>query len=371
MTDERENKPSASSFDRYVHCPGSWALSKHAPPQDESDDAAFGTAVHDYIEHLANAKAIATTEAVVECAERCLGIEREAQGNIGVERIAFQSREERLWSEGRSFSGKADRAVAFIDDAGETCFWIHDHKTGRGKVDTAATNWQLRALAALAVMNYPEIQRCYVSVGGPYQDPKLTIAIYNRSDLELAASDCEIVVANLKDPHAPRNPGNHCQFCPAKESICPEQQGVASALPIRLAGALSVATKENMAVAAQKLSNDDLGALMAQYRVREWANKAIYDEAKRRIQAGESVHGCKLVPGDTREKINDTMALFGRIQDLTTPEEFCKFTSITKKSLTDLLKSKGLKGKELTDKIKTVLDGITTKTECAPSLEVE
>lgn len=369
MSDEREHKPSASSFDRYVHCPGSWALCKHAPPQEESEDAAFGTVVHDYIAGDIAAAQNPPAE-VVECAEKCIRIESEAQERIGAIRIISSFRERRLWAENRAWSGKADRMMLFADDAGEVACWIHDHKTGRGAVDTAATNWQLRALAALAVMNYPDVQTCYVSVGGPYQDPKLTIAIYNRSDLELAASDCEIVVANQKDPNAPRTPGNHCQFCPAK-AICPEHQGPASALPIRLAGALSVATKENMAVAAQKLSNDELGALMAQYRIREWANKAIYDEAKRRVKAGEAVPGCKLVSGDTREKITDTMALFSRVQDLTTPEEFCKFTSITKKSLTDLLKTRGFKGKELTEKVKNVIDGITTKTECEPSLEVE
>ena len=45
MSDERKNLPSASSMERYMLCPGSWAAEKGQPEQ-ASSDADSGNRIH-------------------------------------------------------------------------------------------------------------------------------------------------------------------------------------------------------------------------------------------------------------------------------------------------------------------------------------
>jgi hypothetical protein len=360
MTDEREGKPSASNFDRYAACPGSWELSKHAPPQVEEEWTKDGTIVHDLLAGIDRPDA---TEEHKETAEKCKAIEDEARKTIGVPPIADEWRERRWWDPGM-FSGKADLTVGWKDDNGFH-LWIHDHKTGRADVDPAPTNHQLRALVAASADDEVEF---YVSVGGPHQSKRLSIARYDKAAIQQAKEESAAIVERLTTHKDEFRTGDHCRYCPAKP-ICPTIQGLAVMAPQILSGASAVPTKETMAEVAQSLSNERLATLMEGYKVREWANEAIFAEMRRRLTAGEVIPGWILEPGEVRESIVDTPGLYGRMQTFVQPDEFCRAAKFSKESVKKLAREKlGLKGKALDAKVKELVDGLTLAKECKPSV---
>lgn len=137
----------------------------------------------------------------------------------------------------------------------------------------------------------------------------------------------------------------------------------------RLSGEPLAPTKENIAQAAQSLSNGDLGALMEDYWRREWANEAIIAEVRRRLEAGEAVEGFCLEPNAPKTNIVDVMGLYARLQEKVSQEQFCRATSITKTALEPLVKEAyGVKGKELKQKMGELLEGLTEETPTKSSV---
>ena len=364
MNDSRRGRPSCSALERLYHCPGSWALSKVAPPQETSDDAASGNRIHAVLAGQAEENTLNDDE--LWCKNRCLELRDEALKACGITEPELVLMEDRFWLDSE-LSGQADYLAI-----GQGKCLIVDYKTGRNDTVIAKDNRQLAGLVACASWEFadPRIQSFYVAIVAPYQQEKLTMAAYIGEDAVLGAKDEALsILWEAEKDNAPRKAGDHCHYCPAL-AICPEAQGRPRAALIRLSGELSAATKENVAEAAQKLPIGDLASLMDEYHLRQWANEAIIAEVKRRLKAGEDVPGYALESGPPREKIVDSMSLYARLAPHgVTDVEFCKAVTVTKEALENLTRSKtGLKGRPLKDKLRELCDGITESKTPEPSV---
>jgi hypothetical protein len=135
--------------------------------------------------------------------------------------VFLLNREERLWlHEGLEpiHSGRYDVAYETLD---RKRMLVIDGKTGRGLVESAEVNDQLRELVALARHNYPEIEEFTVALLQPNVARRVDIAAYDWIEAELALRLLRFHLADIRDPYHARNPGPYCHFCPAALH-CPE-----------------------------------------------------------------------------------------------------------------------------------------------------
>ena len=220
-TNERGDLPSASNAARYASCPGSHRACIGLP-DTTSEDAARGDRIHAWLEGMANGTIpppLADPEER-DVAERCLRQSGELiREHVGVE--CERLVEKRLWDSFRTWSGKADLVVIDLDGRAI----VIDFKTGRGDVETAEGNLQLRALAVL-VADLPKtsIDSVTVAIVQPLAGPP-SVCMYGRASLDLAFLEIYEIMAKANATNQPRNPGPWCQYCRAAGTDrCPESK---------------------------------------------------------------------------------------------------------------------------------------------------
>lgn len=211
MTDVRRNKPSASGVERLSLCPGSWNLCQSLPPEtaSESEDAASGTRIHAAL-CGENSERLSDDDLTTFLA--CKDLEIQARMRVlGVEASETVTREKRLWL-GDSFSGQYD----FLAISGNKAVLL-DYKTGRGEVESAEGNLQLRALACLVAKEHPELDEITVGIIQPWASPQLSLCRYGRGDLLAAEMELLQILDCADDPDAKRIPGEkQCRWCRGK-----------------------------------------------------------------------------------------------------------------------------------------------------------
>ncbi len=111
------------------------------------------------------------------------------------------------------FSGKYD--VAYADFGFHTAA-IFDHKTGRLEVDAAERNLQMRDLAALWHSNFPRTETLDVIIIQPRITHEPSICRYETRELDQALDLLKLNLTQIADLDAPRTPGHHCKYCPAR-----------------------------------------------------------------------------------------------------------------------------------------------------------
>ena len=160
-TDVREGRPSASGFERLVLCPGSWLAEQacRVEGEPESEAAAMGTRLHAHMEHGTLPEDPVEAEAVQWCRDTEVMLKGRYLGSGEIEFL----REYRWWSADHRFSGQAD-AVFFCGSK----MLVLDYKFGRHAVASAAANYQLYALAALAFELYPNVEEVYAGILQPF-----------------------------------------------------------------------------------------------------------------------------------------------------------------------------------------------------------
>lgn len=226
MTDEREGKLSASSANIVYHCPGApalWKTLNHTEP--ESEIAAAGTRMHEAMETGStdvledhNEERVVETMAALEkeSADKWLG------GLGSVAKLPPAFREFRLWivnrkTQERLVSAKLDVHWVAIEQKAALAL---DYKSGFLDVTEAERNVQTRIQALTLWHEYPFLDKIRVGIvqGRTY---KLDEADYDRDTLEMAEKELRWHLWMSEQKDAPRIPGKHCRYCPAK-AFCHE-----------------------------------------------------------------------------------------------------------------------------------------------------
>lgn len=362
MSDERRNRPSASGMERLALCPGSWNLESTLPPEPESEDAASGTRIHAALagENVTlSHEERDTLEIIKRLEEEAIQIAFEGQAP----RSLF--REERMWF-GDKFSGKPDVYATLHAHK-----LILDAKTGRNETPIAANNIQLRALAVLAdYVTWNLSDSITVGILAPWQENRITLARYDRANLDAAREEILGVLKRAEDPNAPRVPSiEACRYCRAR-GVCPEARAVALALPVAETPELPTPTRTPEALAAA-LTGDELSACLTRGRLFDRIHEAIRDEAKRRMTAGETIPGWTLKPGTKRTTITDPQAVFQRFAALGgTAEQFMGAVKVTNGKLESAVRDvTGAKGVGLKQTMAALVEGASEEKETSPSLE--
>jgi hypothetical protein len=355
MSDDRGDLPSASNAHRYAACPGSHRACIGLP-DTTSEDAARGDRIHAWLQADRAPGSVTSYDLdgeELDVAERC---KRQADELIEQHIGTPQDRlvETRLWDPSRTWSGKADLVV--IDAEGRAL--VIDYKTGRGDVEEAVGNLQLRALAVLLCIRYM-VDVVTVAIVQPLAGPP-SVCRYETWDLDKASAEIDEIMAKANATNQPRNPGPWCQYCRAAGTDrCPESR----------ANLVTVAATQ-----ASPALTTDLGRWLDAADAAEEAIANLRAQAKAILQAGGEVPGWTLKPGRFTESISDPELVAGRFGMLHKDGEearkaFLRTVSVGKGKLEEeVAKVTGEKGKALDARIASLLDRATESKLSAPSL---
>ena len=355
MSDEREGRPSASGMERLALCPGSWNASKGIE-KTSSEHAVRGNRIHSLIagEDVENHTA-EETDIANQC-ERLAGIIVLQHMARPMEDCTEVWRESRIWTRSGNeplWSGKPDLVVIYGKRA-----VIIDFKTGRGEVEHAANNKQIRALAVLIDGCFVgKLDSILVAIVQPLASQSMSLCDYTKADIELARTEIENTVRNAMKPDAKRVAGEaQCRYCPAK-ARCPEAGEVLTEVA-------------NVQPIVTMLSSSELGDLLSKCKQAEDVVDALREEAKNRLEEGVAVEGWELKAGATRETITNPEAVFFRFSEKGgNIEQFMATITVNKAKLSDAYKGvTGTKGKELEVLLDILLDGCTESKTNSPSL---
>ena len=365
MSDERSGLPSASAASRYAACLGSYDLERQVAEVESSGDAAIGNRIHAALA-LETVSNLTTDETWIidRCREQELELVKQTFGEI--ETNCF--REKRLWSldadGNRLWSGKPD-VIYTVNDDGMLYGLIIDYKSGRGSVENAAENLQLRCLVALLDESWGfTMDRITVAIIQPLAG-YASVSSYYHQDIHDAIVESSELMSSVKKRGQPRTPSESaCKYCKGKP-YCSEARELAVAPP--LTNAPAGITPD--AIAAT-LTNQTLAAFLDRAAQAEAVIEACRSEARRRLGEGDSIEGWTLKEGAVRESIKDTETVYLRfIEGGGTYENIMPAITLNKTKLKEALKSATqTKGKELEAKLDQLLDGCTESKAGQPTL---
>lgn len=359
MSDERHGLPSASSAHRYAACPGSFLLEQSIQRPDISgSDAQVGNRIHGYLA----GEGIALNEEEAKLAIDCRLQEVELAKVVFPFQDRLQAmREKRLWEFDdnllRSWSGKPD--VVYHD--GNRALVI-DYKTGRGDVQHATGNVQLRALAVLAQNSYGPFNEVTVAIIQPLTGEPTTCT-YGADDLVRASSEMTRLMDEIRKSGQPRNPSTEaCKYCKAKE-VCPEVRGIVESLP-------ALAPRDGVQII---MTPEQIAEFLEKAPLAEAVIESVRAKARRMLEVGQTVPGWKLKPGTIRETITNPELAFSRFMDAGgTQAQFVGAITVAKTKFKDAVKTAtGRKGKDLDGFVEIMLEGCTESKQTAPSLVQE
>lgn len=355
MNDERNGLPSASSMERYQLCPGSY-MAERGLPEATSEDAETGNRIHAVLAGETVTPPLTddeerTMEACRRQATALLDTLLPHRDEMHVER--------RYWW-GKQWSGKPD-VVAFDTAQGHAV--VIDYKTGRGDVTEAAGNMQLRALAVLvSAEHWPE--RVTVAIVQPLAGA-VSVCEYGPDELMKAHEEVTGIVSAIHWPEASRRPSSKaCQYCKAK-ATCPEARKASLQMPMA-----NIPQGTTPSAIAATLTSETLSDFLSRAEFAAKVIEACRDEAKSRMESGETVPGWTLKPGAERETITDPTTVYNRASAVgVNSEAFMACVSVTKGKLKDAVKAAtGDKGKALDARMESILAGCTETKQAAPSL---
>jgi hypothetical protein len=362
--DERRNLPSASAASRYAACLGSFDLERQVAEVESTTDAAIGNRIHAALA-LETVNDLTTDETWI--IDRCREQEAELVKATFGDAEANCFREKRLWSLDKDgnklWSGKPD-VIYTVSDNGMLYGLIIDYKSGRGSVENAAENLQLRCLVALLDESWGfTLDRITVAIIQPLAGPP-SVAVYESSDIHSAILESNGLMKEIQKVGQPRTPFEAaCKYCKGKP-YCKEARELAVAPP--LADAPAGITPD--AIAAT-LTNSTLAAFLDRAAQAEAVIEACRSEARRRLSEGDAIEGWTLKDGAVRESITNSEMVASRFLELGTYEQLTPAISINKTKLKDAVKTAtGTKGRELEAKLAALLDGCTESKAGQPTL---
>lgn len=240
----RKPRTSASSFSRTAACPGSAALPHIG--EESGDAAAKGTVIHKFLEDCVNkgrdeALRIVPEEHFSAC--ESINLSELPAGNAAsyATEVAFAYN----WRTGtarllpdvqnRNYGALTDDEIpGTVDIVGltEPAAIIWDYKTGRGHVDPAESNWQLKILGVAAAAAYGK-DEAHVGIIRVWDKVNHFMSAHlDMFELEKAKKDIENVMLDaikaVEDVDAGRVPqlniGLQCEYCPCMR-VCPAVTG--------------------------------------------------------------------------------------------------------------------------------------------------
>jgi len=190
---------------------------------------------------------------------------------------------------------------------------IIDWKFGWLPVPRAEFNLQLRSYAVLA-----QDERVYVAIGQPRAsyNERMTLAVYNATDLVASRAQLLKIDKDTKDPNAPLLAGEaQCRYCKAK-MICPAFKAAYTQGLVPLGTFDQADSKaKRLGIVEARLSSvtdDQIGAMMEATKLVEFIYEPLMDEARRRISAGQ-MDGYKLGKAFERRKITNSQQAVSRL----------------------------------------------------------
>lgn len=362
--DERRNLPSASAASRYAACLGSWDLERQVAEVESTTDAAIGNRIHAALA-LETVNDLTTDETWIidRCREQELELVKQTFGDADTNCF----REKRLWSLDKDgnklWSGKPD-VIYTAQFRGNQWGLIIDYKSGRGTVENAAENLQLRCLVALLDESWGfTLDRITVAIIQPLAGPP-SVAVYESSDIYSAILESNGLMKEIQKVGQPRTPSESaCKYCKGKP-YCKEARELAVAPP--LADAPAGITPD--AIAAT-LTNQTLAAFLDRAAQAEAVIEACRSEARRRLGEGDAIEGWTLKGGAVRESITNSEMVASRFLELGTYEQLAPAIALNKAKLKEAIKTAtGFKGQQLTAKLDALLDGCTESKAGQPTL---
>lgn len=352
-------------MERYILCPGSFLLEKETPQElllGSTSYSLHGTKLAHLVERLLRQgvdfsnpehKQIAETELAIvepdetkrsgflEESERMIGYTKEALDRIG---LSFNDTnniflvENRLWSTGNAWSGKADITVL---NSTKKILCVVDHKSGWLRVQDAEENHQIRANVALASNTYipiADVKNWYAY--GIIVQPNLgsihrNIAVFSGAEITHLIGQYNAIVHKITAPGWVR-PFNvspkACHYCPARRNCDAIQDLYRKVALLEVKPATHQEALDLVAVCKLVTKDYEDGA------------RAALDKDP------NSVPGWKLVPGNKVVKVKNAALAFTTIRDFVKPEEYLGCCTVGLGKLTDVFsKNAGLpktKGKE-------------------------
>lgn len=357
-TDVRMGLPSASGMERLINCPGSYLAEQSAPPSEDSPWSAEGTLLHAV---LAYERPYADlTEEQQQLVDRIRAIE-----DMLVVKLGFDApgtavlREQREWYRDslgkRLWSGQAD--VIRLDTRKRAL--VIDYKTGRGDVESAEGNYQMRALAVLTA-EHNEVDEVLVAIVQPFATSDPVVVRYTTAHLDQAETETLVAIERSKDPEAPRVAGDHCKYCRALAGCPAAQQSVTD-----LATEAFAWTKE----ALPTFTGEQLAELLPKVKLAKRVCDAVEERAKAFIDAGNEIPGWYLKPGAVRREISDASAAFELLSDILDQSAFVACCSVAVGKLETAVKaSTGSKATEAKELVNGRLAEVIVEKRNAPSL---
>ena len=299
--DERGNLPSASAASRYAACLGSFDLERQVAEVESTTDAAIGNRIHAALA-LETVNDLTTDETWI--IDRCREQEAELVANTfgGYETNCF--REKRLWSldadGNRLWSGKPD-VIYTAEVQGNQWGLIIDYKSGRGAVEDASQNLQLRCLVALLDESWGfTMDRITVAIIQPLAGYP-SVSSYQHQDIHDAIVESSELMSSVKKLGQPRTPSEAaCKYCKGKP-YCSEARELAFAPPLS-----NVPVGTTPDAIASTLTNQTLAAFLDRAAQAEAVIEACRSEARRRLAEGDAIEGWTLKDGSVRESITDS-----------------------------------------------------------------
>jgi Protein of unknown function (DUF2800) len=357
--DERQGRPSPSSWRRYELCAGAWQLEQEARQlgqlaHQDSPAARRGTLIHAYLagEVDEDGKEIKLDENEQRTADFLQERAAEQVTRIFGNEPTVQLIEKRLWDPQHRFSGQFDRCIYT-----STVALVQDFKTGWSEPDPADQNSQMKVLAVLVGLNLPRTLRKVIVqvISGPFG---VTEDTYDYPALAKAYESIMATLRAIQDPFAPLSPSpDACRYCPAI-NIC---QAVQDKRPALLKIQWTALPDCNEA-AAELLSTVEvlakhLEAIRAYYQTRMEENP------------NYQIPGWGLVPGAVRREVTDWEAARRRLGEWLELEDIEGAANYRLGDLERALGKKfGLRGKELKERMNTILEGLVEERSNAASL---
>jgi hypothetical protein len=343
---------------------GSWQLERQVAEIESSGDAATGNRIHSALamEPVSNLTADETY-----IIDRCREQEAELVANTfgGYETNCF--REKRLWcldAEGnRLWSGKPD-VIYTAEVDGNQWGLIIDYKSGRGAVEDASQNLQLRCLVALLDESWGfTMDRITVAIIQPLAGYP-SVSNYQHQDIHDAIVEASELMSSVKKLGQPRTPSEAaCKYCKGKP-YCSEAREMAVTGP--LANAPEGITPDAI---ASTLTSSHLAQFLNRAAQAEAVIEACKSEARRRLSEGEIIDGWTLKEGSARESITNSEQVASRFLELGTYEQLSPAITLNKTKLKEAIKTAtGFKGQQLTAKLESLLDGCTESKTSQPIL---